>query len=149
MVDLENLVEIGHTLGNVHQALENLIYYYRKVAPELRARMFRDFTARLSRLAKSLPSIPQSPGPKWSPRMSRQDLVYALIQLADDADAVSNAAPAARDLPDPIRAGILDRIMQLASLLRGFAYQIDQIDPKPKCFNVHIDTQRHAKGLNL
>jgi hypothetical protein len=43
----------------------------------------------------------------------------------------------ASDLPDPIRAGFLDRIIQLASLLRLLANQINQRDPETKPLSVH------------
>jgi hypothetical protein len=70
--------------------------------------------------------------------MSYQDLVYELAQLADEAEVISHKAAEVKDLPEPIRAGILDRIMQLASLMRLLASQINQLDPKAKPLNVQI-----------
>lgn len=71
--------------------------------------------------------------------MSHQDLVFALVQVADEAEAVSQQAVRVRELPDPIRAGILDRTTQLATLLRLLANQVNQLDPDAKPLNVAVD----------
>ncbi|MFB3924108.1 MAG: hypothetical protein ACE145_20485 [Terriglobia bacterium] len=70
--------------------------------------------------------------------MLQQDLVYSLIQLANEADGVSQRAATTSELPDPIRAGVLDRIMQLASLLRLLATQINQLDPRAQPLNIDM-----------
>ncbi len=138
MVCLDDLEAIGHSLGNIHQALRTLSYYYPRLSPELRARKFRDVSTRLSSLARTARGITQSQKPERSRNMLQQDLVYSLIQLANEADGVSQRAATTSELPDPIRAGVLDRIMQLASLLRLLATQINQLDPRAQPLNIDM-----------
>ncbi len=139
MVSLQGLEDIGHTLGNIYQALEGITHNYWKLTPELRTRKVRNFTTRLNAMVESLNEITESQSPPRCRRMSHQDLVCALVQLADDAEAISHKAANVEDIPDPVRAGILDRATQLASLMRLLDNQINQLDPKAGPLNVQID----------
>ena len=139
MAGLRQLEEIGHVFGNIYQALEGVTYNFRKLTPEQRDRKVRNITTRLNAMVESLREITESQNPTRCRRMSHQDLVCALVQLADEAEVVSHKAVKVKDLPDPIRAGILDRITQLASLMRLLANQINQLDPNAKPLNVAVD----------
>ena len=139
MTGLGQLEEIGHVFGNIYQALEGVTYNFRKLTPQQRARKVRNITTRLNAMVESLREITEPQNPTRCRRMSHQDLVCALVQFADEAELLSHSAVKVKDLPDPIRAGILDRITQLASLMRLLANQINQLDPNAKPLNVAID----------
>ena len=139
MTGLRQLEEIGHVFGNICQAFEGVVYNFRKLTTEQRDRKVRNITTRLIAVVESLREISESQNPTRCHRMSHQDLVCALVQFAEEAEFLSQSTVRVKDLPDPIRAGILDRITQLATLMRLLANQIDQLDRNAKPLNVAID----------
>ena len=65
-------------------------------------------------------------------------VVEELLQVADKAELLTSQIARQEDLPLPIRAGITDRALQLASLLRLLAAEIERPMGTDKAFNLPI-----------
>jgi len=63
-------------------------------------------------------------------------VVEELLQVADKAELLTSQIARQEDLPLPIRAGITDRALQLTSLLRLLAAEIERPMGTDKTFNL-------------
>ncbi len=72
--------------------------------------------------------------------MHSTDLVEELLHVADKAELLTAEVTKTEGLPLPMRAGISDRLLQLISLLRLTAAEIDRSLGTHKTFNVPIDS---------
>ena len=70
--------------------------------------------------------------------MRSAHLVEELLQVADRAEFVTAQVDKAEDLPLPMRAGIADRLLQLTSLLRLLAKELERPIGTDKTFNLPI-----------
>jgi hypothetical protein len=73
-------------------------------------------------------------------RMRSTQLIEELLQVADKAELLTAQVARAEDLPSPMRAGISDRLLQLTSLLRLTAAEIEHPLGTDKTLNVLVDT---------
>lgn len=57
--------------------------------------------------------------------MPHDDLVLELRQLAESATSLMDRVAQREDIPQPLRAGILDRVLQLRSLINLLARELE------------------------
>lgn len=92
---------------------------------------------RLHRLADRLKQDQTTDNKDW--RMRSTQLVEELLQVADKAELLIAQVTEAEELPLPMQAGISDRLLQLTSLLRVNAAEIERPLGTDKTHNVPID----------
>ena len=62
-----------------------------------------------------------------------------LLRVADDAAAIAARVARCEELPAPIVAGITDRAIQLASMLRLIAHELSLITPRGTPLDIPFD----------
>ena len=62
-----------------------------------------------------------------------------LLRVAQDADAIAARAARCDELPAPIVAGITNRAIQLASMLRLMAHELSLLTPRAKPLDIPFD----------
>jgi len=71
--------------------------------------------------------------------MRPPQLVEELLQVADNAELLIPEVAETDNLPLPLRAGLSDRLLQLVSLLRLSAKEIERPLGADKTFNLPVD----------
>ena len=131
------LEEVADALGDAQMSLAGVIEYGGRLDGAARRARLASVSRHLRRLADRL-EREQTTG-KRERRMRSLQLVEELLQIADKAEFLTAQVTQTEDLPLPMRAGISDRLLQLTSLLRLTAAEIERPLGTDKTLNVPVD----------
>jgi hypothetical protein len=131
------LEEIADALGDAQMSLAAVIELGGGLEDAARRARVAMVSRRLRRLAERL-EPGQSKKDQERP-MRPPQLVEELLQVADNAELLIPEVAETDNLPLPLRAGLSDRLLQLVSLLRLSAKEIERPLGADKTFNLPVD----------
>ena len=132
----QTLETVADALGDAQISLAGVIEYGGGLDRNVRRTRLTELSRRLRRLADRLDEDETTRNKDRE--MRSLHVVEELLQVADKAELLTSQIARQEDLPLPIGAGITDRALQLTSLLRLLAAEIERSMSTDKTFNLPI-----------